>query len=220
MPKHIISGQEQLFDYQGLACSFQELRISLLGRHQVDNAACAIAAVECLRSAGVAIDDAALRRGLADAHWDGRMERVAHAPDIYLDGAHNPASAKRLAETVRQIRSAYQRLILVIGVLSDKDYQSMLEELVPCADQVVVTKPNYSRAMDAVLLGAAVSRLHASVIVTETIAEALDQARKIATPADLILVAGSLYVVGDARARLLPAGSGSRQSSALSNLKG
>jgi dihydrofolate synthase/folylpolyglutamate synthase len=168
----------------------------------------------------VALDEAALRRGLAEARWDGRMERVAQHPDIYLDGAHNPASAKKLAETIQQMRSAYQRIILVIGILGDKDYRGILAELVPCADQVVVTKPNYARAMDVGALGAEVGRMHHSVTLTETVAEALDQAGKAASPEDLILVAGSLYVVGEARALLVPALPGAEQSPAMSGLRG
>lgn len=220
MTTNITSGQDQVFDYRGLACSLPGLRISLLGRHQVDNAACALAAVECLRSAGVAISEAALRRGLAEARWDGRMERVAQRPDIYLDGAHNPASAKRLAETIQQMRSAYQRVILVIGILRDKDCQGILSELVPSVDQVVATKPDYSRAMDVSALGAEIRKLHSSVTLTETVAEALAHAAKVASPDDLILVAGSLYVVGDARASLLPAEPGTKLAATMSGLKG
>nr|MDA8422316.1 bifunctional folylpolyglutamate synthase/dihydrofolate synthase [Nitrospiraceae bacterium] len=132
-PEHIAPGIEQVFDYRGLQAAYQGLRLSLLGRYQVDNACCALAAVECLRGSGIVVDEPALRQGLAQARWEGRLERVAQRPDIYLDGAHNPASARKLAEAVRDLKKYYSRLVLVIGILGDKDYHGILSELISLA---------------------------------------------------------------------------------------
>jgi dihydrofolate synthase/folylpolyglutamate synthase len=158
MPANIISGRAQVFDYQGIKIYCDELTINMLGRYQVDNACLALAAVECLRDAGLAVEENALRRGLAQSRWEGRMERVAERPDIYLDGAHNPASAQQLAATIRDLKSSYRKLVLVIGILGDKDFRGIVRELVPLADRVVVTKPEYSRALDVQTLAAEVRK--------------------------------------------------------------
>jgi dihydrofolate synthase/folylpolyglutamate synthase len=180
--------------------SYSALEIGMLGRYQVDNACLAMAAMEVLQEAGVAVDEAAMRRGLANTRWEGRLERVAERPDIFLDGAHNPASATQLAAAVRAMRPSYQRLVLIIGILGDKDRAGILSQLLPLADLVIVTKPNYSRAMDVEALATEVRQQHGTVETTGTVAAAIALARHRAAPDDLVLITGSLYVVGDARA--------------------
>ncbi len=172
----------------------------MIGRYQIDNACLAMAAMEVLQEAGVVVGEAAMRRGLAQTRWEGRLECVARRPDIFLDGAHNPASAAQLAVAVRDLKPSYRRLVLVIGILGDKDHAGILSQLVPLADLVIVTKPNYSRAMDVEALAAGIRRQHGSVETTETVAAAIALARHRAAPEDLVLITGSLYVVGDARA--------------------
>jgi dihydrofolate synthase/folylpolyglutamate synthase len=162
------------------------------------------------------IGEGALRRGLERTQWEGRMERVWQKPDIYLDGAHNPASAKRLAETIRALLPAYRRLVLVIGILGDKDLRAIAAEIVPLAGLVVATRPEYSRALDVQTLAAELRKLHGSVLSAETVGEAVQTARDRASEDDLILVTGSLYVVGDARALF----AGADEAGALMGLKG
>lgn len=216
-PENYVPGISQVFDYRGLASAYPGLRLNLIGRHQVDNACLALAAIECLREAGIAVNEAALRSGLERARWEGRMERVAQRPDIYLDGAHNPASARALAKTVAELKPSYRRLVLVIGILGDKDYHGILFELLPLADYVVVTKPQYSRALDIDVLASEVRKLHASVDAAETVGEAIERSRENASADDLILVTGSLYVVGDAKALFSPERG---MTGALTSLKG
>ena len=158
-----------------------------------------------------------MRHGLEQARWEGRLELVASKPDIYLDGAHNPASAQQLAATVREMRPAYGWTILVIGILGDKDYEGDQSALVPLADHVVVTKPQYSRAMDVRVLASEIQKKHGSVEIAETVKEAIAAAGKAASPDDLVLITGSLYVVGDARAVLHPEPD---RSGSLTGLKG
>jgi dihydrofolate synthase/folylpolyglutamate synthase len=204
-PEKRVPGVSQRFDYRGLTSNYADLRLNLIGRHQVDNACLALAAIECLRDGGFAVSEAVLRTGLERARWEGRMEQVAQRPDIYLDGAHNPASARALAGTISELKPLYRRLVLIIGILGDKDYRGILVELLRLADHVVVTKPQYSRALDIGVLTTEVRNLHASVATAETVAEAIKRAREKASAEDLIIATGSLYVVGDARAVLLPA---------------
>jgi dihydrofolate synthase/folylpolyglutamate synthase len=216
-PEHISSRREQRFDYRGIKAAYDQVTIAMLGGYQVDNACLALAAIECLRDAGIAVNEAALRRGLERARWEGRLERVAQKPDIYLDGAHNPASARMLAGAVTDMKRAYRRLVLVLGILGDKDYRGIISEIVPLADHVIVTKPGYSRAMDLAALSAEVRAVHRSVDMAETVNKAIVRAREIAASDDLILITGSLYVVGDARAAIVEH---ARKTPALSGLKG
>ena len=204
MPVPVASQHAQIFDYRGIKASYEKVRINMLGRYQVDNASLALATIECLRDAGIIVDEAAVRRGLEQARWEGRLELMARRPDIYLDGAHNPASAQMLAATVREMKSAYRRTILIIGILQDKDCGGIIAALAPLADHVVVTKPEYSRAMAVRALASAIRKLHGSVETAETVGEAIAMARDNVSPDDLVLITGSLYMVGDARAVFHP----------------
>jgi len=199
-PESVVAGQRQVFDYRGLRSFCLAFELGMIGRYQVDNACLALAAMEVLQEAGVAVDEAAMRRGLANTRWEGRLERVAARPDIFLDGAHNPASATQLAAAVRAMKPSYQRLVLIVGILGDKDRAGILSQLLPLADLVIVTQPNYSRAMDVEALATEVRQQHGTVETTGTVAAAIALARHRAAPEDLVLITGSLYVVGDARA--------------------
>jgi len=209
------AGPEQIFDYRGIGKRLVDLRIAMVGQHQVGNACLALAAAECVIKAGMAVPDTAMRTGLANAAWEGRLEKVAERPDIYLDGAHNPASARVLADAVRELKAGYRRLVLVIGVLMDKDYRGILTQLAPLADRIIVTRPNYSRALDVGSLAAEIVSFHRTADSAGTVAEAVGLARQGAAENDLILITGSLYTVGDARAVLRPGATG-----ALQGLKG
>jgi len=213
----VVSQRGQTFDYRGIKTSYGKVRINMLGGYQVDNAGLALATIECLNDAGIIVDEAAVRRGLEQARWEGRLELMARKPDIYLDGAHNPASAQKLAATVRKMKSAYRRTILIIGILQDKDCRGIIAALVPLADQVVVTKPTYSRAMEVPALASEIRKLHGSVETAETVGEAIAIARDKVSPDDLVLITGSLYMVGDARAVFHPE---EGQSGAMRGLKG
>ena len=205
------AGPEQAFDYRGIGMRLVDLRIAMRGQHQIGNACLALAAAECVANGGMAVPEAAIRTGLANAVWEGRLEKVAERPDIFLDGAHNPASARVLADAVRDLKQGYRHLVLVIGVLMDKDYRGIVSQLAPLADRIIVTKPHYSRALDVPSLAREIGTFHRTVHAAEHVAEAIDLARQGAAENDLILITGSLYTVGDARAVLRPGASGPLQ---------
>lgn len=215
--EQIRPGRRQRFDYRGIIERYAGLTISLLGPYQVTNATLALAALECLRASGMVVSEQAVRAGLDQASWAGRLERVAERPDLYLDGAHNPASARMLAAAIRELKRDYQKLILVIGVLGDKDVRGIIGEIVPLADSVVVTRPEYGRALDVAVLAAEIRHLHPTAETAATVGIAIKKAREKAGPDDLVLVAGSLYVVGEARAALL---GNAAESPGLAGLKG
>jgi len=207
-PDRISPGVFPSFDYRGIAVNYSGLRTNLLGRHQVTNASLALAAVECLAAAGVSVSERAVRSGLEQAAWPGRLEQAGSRPDIYLDGAHNPASAAVLAEALGELKRGKGRLVLVLGILRDKDHRRIIERLVPLADRVIVTKPQYDRAMDIRALAGEVRILQTDVTTADSVSAAINLARGSASEDDLIVITGSLYTVGDARAifRQGPAG--------------
>lgn len=216
-PEEIAGGAAPVFRYRGIAAEYAGLRITMRGSHQFGNASLALAAAECLGRQGMVLSEPAIRTGLERARWEGRLEQVAERPDIVLDGAHNPASAAVLAEALTDIRKAYRRLILVVGILKDKDHQGILDRLLPLADQVIVTRPRYQRATAVEELAGEVRRAHRDVRAAGTVADAIELARAGAGAEDLIIVTGSLYTVGDARAVLC----GARPDpGALDGLKG
>jgi dihydrofolate synthase/folylpolyglutamate synthase len=215
-PEGAPSGALPHFSYQGIATRYANLNISMLGRHQVTNACLAVAALELATSAGLQVPEQAVRGGLARAIWPGRLELVAVRPSVYLDGAHNPASAVVLAEALRDLKRFHRRLVLVLGILADKDHRGIIDRLVPLADRVIVTQPQYARAMDAAALDREVAPLAVDRVCARTIAEAITEARAQSDPDDLVVVTGSLYTVGEARSLLLEAAARDR----LGGLKG
>ena len=192
-------GKHQEFLIQG---SFRDytVRTSLLGQHQGENIALAIAVVERLQMNGIYLTDTDIIEGIAATTHHGRLELVSDNPLILLDGAHNPAGMTMLAKTLQQDFSAH-RLILILGMLKDKDIKSMLAAIVPLAEVVIVTKAKVPRAADTEILKQGILDLDANktVIVHPSVAAAVDQAKHLAGQHDLICVSGSLFTVGEAR---------------------
>ncbi|MSM39200.1 MAG: bifunctional folylpolyglutamate synthase/dihydrofolate synthase [Geobacter sp.] len=188
--------------YHGLHTDLTDLRPGLFGRHQAGNAACALAAAEILAAEGVAsIPLQALRQGVAQAKWPGRMELFAGPPPVLLDGAHNPAGSRALAGSLADLPR--QRLILVTGVMGDKDAAAILDPLLPLASRVFAVAAAMERAMTPHALAHLVAERRIPCTVAGRVADGLSQAMATAAADDLVLVCGSLFVVGEARAWLL-----------------
>jgi dihydrofolate synthase/folylpolyglutamate synthase len=187
----------QIFDLLGPTRRYEALQIPLAGRHQVENAVTAVAAAEALEAEGFSLGEDAIRRGLAQARWPGRLQFVEELPRIILDGAHNPAGTEALAEFLKEHRPALNRLFLVFGVLKDKDWEAMLALLGPLADQAILTHPPADRGADPHDLITA-DRYCAKVEIAADPAEGMALARDSARPEDTILVTGSLYTVAAA----------------------
>jgi dihydrofolate synthase/folylpolyglutamate synthase len=201
------------FDYEGLGLSLEGVRCGLPGPHQVQNAAVALAACERLAERGLRIPVTAMRRGLESARWPGRMEVVRSGdngrPRVVLDGAHNPAAARALARALRSA-FAYRRLLLVFGAMVDKDHRALVRplarEVVGTGGLVVCTAPAFERSADPRSIGAILRAMGVRTEVIPSVPAALDHAMHEAAPADLVVVAGSLYLVGEARSHLVAPG--------------
>lgn len=187
-------------DYRGMERALYGLVPGIGGRYQAVNAATALAAAELL-AASHPLADEALRTGIAQARWPGRMEFFAGPPRLILDGAHNPAGALALAESLAGITR--RRLIVVAGVMGDKDADGILAPLLPLADEVVAVAPAVERGLPAAELAALCRRRGVSVADGGPVPDGLALARSMAAPDDLILVCGSLFTVGEARSALL-----------------
>ena len=173
------------------------LSLPLLGDHQQENAATAIAALSVLRREGWRISDSDITEGFADVRWPGRMEELGHRPLIIADGAHNGDSARRLREALLKYFE-FRRVVLVVGVSLDKNVDDIASELVPLASTVILTRSRHMRAADPDSIADAFRRTDIIVETTENVKEALARAREIATEEDLICATGSLFVVGEA----------------------
>lgn len=189
--------------YSGTFYKLKGLTLGLQGKFQSRNAAIALAVLEGLRKKGILVHEDHLRTGLAHVSWPGRMQLMGEKPAILVDGGHNPRAVRALAETVPKTYS-YSRLILVLGVMADKDIPSVVRGIVPIADYVIYTRPVYSRAADPhVLLNAAASLGRPGETAPDLL-QALDKAKKIADADDLILITGSLFTAGEALSHLDP----------------
>lgn len=192
----------QLFSYRGLSVNIDDLFVNLRGAYQLTNTATALTAIELLAESGFEVEESSIRKGLAEVSWPGRLELLQEKPQIVLDGAHNPAAMEKLVQSFPRYFN-YRRLILVIGMLADKDTAAMLEHILPLAERVIFTRPAIDRAADPEIIAAFALehlKLEKDYMVMQNYGEALDKAIEIAEPEDVVLVTGSLYTVSDIRA--------------------
>jgi dihydrofolate synthase / folylpolyglutamate synthase len=173
-------------------------RLGLAGPHQRANAACALAVVDHLEALFGRLPTEARARGLAECRLPGRLELVASAPAVFVDGAHNPQAARALSAAVREMKA---RRVLVLAVSRDKDAVGIAAALAPIVDEIVVTATRHERALDPVALAEAVRAAapSASVRRAPDTAAALALARDLAGPDGSVIVAGSLFLAGEAR---------------------
>ncbi|MBI5181998.1 MAG: bifunctional folylpolyglutamate synthase/dihydrofolate synthase [Nitrospirae bacterium] len=187
------------FGYRGIKLDLNDIVISLPGRHQILNAATALLTIEALCEAGVEIGEAVIRDGLKKARWDGRLEIPFRDPLIILDGAHNPAAARRLKEFLQEFVNN-KRIILVLGILSDKDIDGILSELIPVSEKIIVTRPDYYRAAEPDELKDRIKRYGKDAVVINNIPDAIRYAKGEAGSDAAICITGSLFTVGEAKA--------------------
>jgi dihydrofolate synthase/folylpolyglutamate synthase len=175
-----------------------EIAPQLKGGFQLQNAATALAATHVLQRQGFAIPAEAIRKGIATTVWPGRLEKLHSLPDVYLDGAHNPAAARELASFWQQ-ELADRKVLLLYGALRDKAVDEIAGILFPHAAEVIFTEPRTSRAISASQLSEIAGHHagHSSVIADAE--QAFDYLFSKAAPEDALFVTGSLYLVGQLR---------------------
>lgn len=193
--------QEGSLSYRGIGMSLDGLSPGLSGAYQSGNIACALAAAELMAGAGFPIPAEACAGAVAEARWPGRLELFEGTPRLILDGAHNPAGARALADALGKI--PHERLFLVVGVMGDKELSGILGPLVPLAERVFTVSPDLERSLPADALAASCAGYGVPVEAAGSVRRGIELARAAAGPEDLILVCGSLFTVGEARGILL-----------------
>ena len=191
------------FDFHSSSSSYSNLKCALQGHHQIENAACALAAAEWLRSAGMTISEAGLRTGLISVQWPGRLECIANNPTIFLDGAHNPAAAATLADFLTEYQQRRPgNIILVIGMQKDKDIRSFMTPFIPKTHTIILTRSTHPLAASADELTKQLVGLPARLAYATSVEDAITKACGLAAHQDIICVTGSLLLVGEVKAHV------------------
>lgn len=193
------------FDYQGYN-SYENLSAPVTGQYQLYNTCLAIRASEILSQSGLSVTDASVRTGLQNLSLEGRLEWFSHTPPIILDGAHNAEAANSLATSIREIFSD-KKIIVIAGIMDDKDIKGILKPLIQIADSLILTKAKYDRAASPEKLREIISEITksdmhevtGSTIYTGSITEAVHTAKKLCKDNTIILITGSFYTTGEAK---------------------
>jgi dihydrofolate synthase/folylpolyglutamate synthase len=189
--------EHQEIEVRGRLADYR-VSIPLLGQYQLDNTAAAVAGLEVLIEKGYSISIDQIKRGLAAVQFPGRMNIISREPWIVVDGGHNPGAAHNLKEAILKYFKPARR-ILVVGIAGDKDIPAIIQELAPVFQTVIVTRAHSQRAAKTDILAAQFAKYGITAIQTENVVKAVEEAKKIANSQDLIVITGSLYVVGEAK---------------------
>lgn len=180
----------------------REMRSPMLGRHQMQNVATAVAVADAVREGGHGITETAIVEGIAYTRVPGRLEVMGQGPLIVADGAHNPESAEALANALREYFE-WRRCFIVIGVTGDKDVRGIGFKLAKLAELIVCCRFRSPRSMDPYTIIQEIGFLGPAAVAEESVAEGLNTALAHANADDLVCVTGSLYVVAEAREAIL-----------------
>ncbi|WP_027701091.1 bifunctional folylpolyglutamate synthase/dihydrofolate synthase [Metaclostridioides mangenotii] len=191
--------KSQVFNYNSSDFKYENIEIALIGEHQIKNSVLAINTIEYLNKnhkINISIDN--IKNGLLKTEWPGRIEVIKEKPLFIIDGAHNLDGAKSLAKVLKKNFSG-KKGILIIGMLKDKDVDSVLEVLTPYFKKVVATYPVSDRSMEPELLKEKISKYVEDVVAIENINGAVEYAIDKSNEDDVIIAAGSLYMIGSIR---------------------
>lgn len=184
--------EKQSFDYK----QYQGLEIGLAGKVQIENAVLAVEVLEALKAEGFRIRESALREGLLRARWPGRFSVIATNPLFVADGAHNEDAARKLAQSVK-FYFTNRKIIYIMGVLKDKEYEKILQLTAPFASQIItVTPPENPRALSAYELALEAAKVNGHVTAADSLEEAVEMGYLLAGKEDVILAFGSLSFLG------------------------
>jgi dihydrofolate synthase/folylpolyglutamate synthase len=175
----------------------RDVTLPLLGSYQAENAAMACECALEVRNRGLEVKESDIAIGLSKVHWPGRLEVVARDPVMIIDVTHNPDGANAVAKELRGMKKA--GLVMVLGVLSDKDLRGICREFGPLANKAVATSPRTKRAFPADTVAKALYEFTDDVTIETDVGGAIERALMLAHPDDIVLVTGSLYTAGEAK---------------------
>ncbi len=206
-----------IFDYRG-DMELEGLEIFLAGRHQILNAALAVKASEVLirKSAPLAskLTAGVIKSGIENTEWHGRLEFISDNPPILIDGAHNPSASSVLADSLRNnFLNTYRRIILIMGIMADKDIKGIMAPLLPLASDIIFTAPAYERAAQPETLARHAASLgFANIHIARTVKDAIAISSALSPLASasrlgrqlsaLTVITGSFYTIGEAKEAL------------------
>lgn len=189
----------QVYDVTIFDESYENIEIKLIGEHQINNSILALTVIKYLEgNKGLKVDDESIRKGLINTKWPGRIEKISENPLFIIDGAHNEDGALSLAKAIDK-NFKYRNLTLLIGMLEDKDIDSVLDILIPKFNKVITTTPDNPRAIDSSKLKGKILRYTDNVVDKKDIEEALNYTLESSNDNDVIISAGSLYMIGSIR---------------------
>lgn len=190
------------FTYYGMDVRWPDMHTPLFGEHQKDNAALALAASEVLMKSGANLNPDSIRAGLESTKWPGRLEIIRHkpgvCPEIILDGAHNLDASRKIAKFLKT-HARGREITLVIGILDDKPRKGILKALVPLCRRIIITEPEIDRAFPAERLLPEVLKMKKDARIISGVDNAVKYVLETTNSDQIICIAGSLYVVGEAR---------------------
>jgi len=193
------------FSYSGINHQWKNMKTGLPGRHQVDNASLILAACEVLIQKGLCIELDQIKKNLATYSWPGRLEIIPAkgnvTPEIIIDGAHNLMAARKLGKFLQQEYS-HKEITLVIGILDDKPFESIIQSLLPNCTRVILTEPDIDRSLSPEKLMPLTQSFVRDTIIEKKVASAVTHAVETTPTTGAICIAGSLYVVGEAKQTL------------------
>jgi dihydrofolate synthase/folylpolyglutamate synthase len=190
------------FDYHDACTQIDELYLPLAGSHQIENASLAMKAVNLL---SLSVPSATIREGIRNTQWPGRLEMIHDDPPILIDGAHNPSAASVLSQALRDtFLTTYSRIILILGIMGDKDIAGILKPLLPLAGEVILTRPSYSRAASPEILSSVAESIgfpnnRTAHTVREALEMGIEKSRNFDPEPTLIVVTGSFYTIGEVK---------------------
>ena len=188
----------QTFDVRTPNESYSDIYLPLLGAHQAINAATAIACIDRIQDSRYEISKTSVYGGLKEARLPGRTQLVERNPFILLDGAHSPASAEVLRDTIHEV-FRYERLILIVGFMRDKDVRGIGEILCPMADTVIATAMRDNpRVVGADEIGGTWSDIGSDLRMSSSVGGAIEEGKSIASSGDMICITGSMILIGEA----------------------
>lgn len=192
--------KSKFFDYRGINSNWTDFETGLSGDHQIENSALTLAACEILIEHGIKITEDDIRYGLLKNRWPGRLEVAMEDPLMIIDGAHNDKAAMELSKYLKNDLKD-RHITLVVGILDDKPYESMLESLLKSVHSVVITQPVIDRSLPPETLEPFAKKYVDDVVKVKKVSDAVKYAMDNAE--DVICVAGSLYVAGEAKGYLM-----------------
>ncbi|MEA4815650.1 MAG: folylpolyglutamate synthase/dihydrofolate synthase family protein [Lachnospiraceae bacterium] len=176
--------------------SYENVKLNLLGDYQIENSALVLLCFKALADAGLFVPRNIILKGVEKAFWPGRMEKISDKPLVFLDGAHNIEGIRMLVSSIKGYFEG-RNIILLTGVLADKEYEEMYSLIAPLAKHIVVTKPNSSRGLSAEKLAETIKKSNKNITTESDIKKAYIKALNLTEKDDVLVCAGSLYLIGE-----------------------